>query len=57
MMVLEVKGMDSQQNKTKRAFLNEWIKAMNDYKGFGEWCWDVSRNPSDIKRILAKHCA
>jgi type III restriction enzyme len=56
MMILEVKGMDSQQNKTKRAFLDEWIKAVNEYKGFGEWSWDVSRNPSDIKRILAKHC-
>lgn len=55
-LVLEVKGIDSQQNKTKRAFLDEWIKAVNEYKGFGEWCWDVSRNPSDIKRILTKRC-
>jgi len=57
MFVLEVKGMDSQQNKTKRAFLDEWVKAVNENSMFGEWCWDVSRHPSDVRRILNKHCS
>jgi len=55
-LVLEVKGMDNQQNKTKRAFLDEWIRAINTHGGFGEWCWDVSKNPSDIRKILNRHC-
>ncbi len=29
MLILEVKGKDDQQNKTKREYLDEWIKAVN----------------------------
>ncbi|MBU2638553.1 MAG: DEAD/DEAH box helicase family protein [Nanoarchaeota archaeon] len=55
MLVLEVKGMDDQQNKTKREYLDEWIKAVNSDGGFGKWCWDVSFRTSDIKDKLKKH--
>ncbi len=34
MLVLEVKGQDTQQNKTKREFLAEWVKAVNTHGGF-----------------------
>ena len=30
-MVLETKGIDSQQNQTKREYLNEWTKAVNNH--------------------------
>ena len=53
-LVLEVKGVDSQQNRTKRRFLDEWIAAVNAHGGFGFWQWDVSRNPSNIPDIIAK---
>lgn len=36
MLVLEVKGQDSQQNRTKREFLAEWVKAVNAHGGFGK---------------------
>ena len=42
MLVLEVKGIDSQQNKTKRKYLDEWIRAINTDGRFGRWAWDVS---------------
>ncbi len=29
MLILEVKGIDDQQNKTKRDYLNEWVEAIN----------------------------
>ncbi|PKK83709.1 MAG: type III restriction endonuclease subunit R [candidate division Zixibacteria bacterium HGW-Zixibacteria-1] len=51
-LVLEVKGVDSQQNKTKRAFLDEWIRAVNAHGGFGTWKWAVSYNPRDVEAIL-----
>lgn len=53
MMILEVKGVDSQENKTKREFLDEWVKAVNSNGGFGKWKWAVSKNPADLKKILA----
>ena len=58
MLVLEVKGQDSDQDQTKRRFLDEWVKAVNAHGGFGHWTWAVSTTPGDIPDILAKHsCA
>jgi type III restriction enzyme len=54
-MVLETKGIDSQQNQTKREYLNEWINAVNNHGGFGKWHWDVSFHPSDIEGLV-KNC-
>jgi type III restriction enzyme len=54
-LVLETKGRDTEQDQTKRRFLDEWVRAVNEHGGFGRWRWDVSRNPSDIRDILAKH--
>lgn len=53
-LVLETKGQDTQMDKTKREFLNEWIKAVNQHGGFGVWKWAVSKNPADVKDIIDK---
>ncbi len=55
MLVLEVKGQDSEQQQTKRQFLAEWIRAVDDHGGFGHWACDVSRRPGDVVEILEKH--
>jgi type III restriction enzyme len=55
MLVLETKGQDDDQNRTKRRFLKEWTDAVNQQGGFGHWRSDVSTHPSDIKDILARH--
>jgi type III restriction enzyme len=51
-LVLEVKGQDTQQDRTKREFLDEWIRAVNSQGGFGKWEWAVSKNTADIVGIL-----
>jgi type III restriction enzyme len=56
-LVLEVKGQDTPQDRTKREFLAEWIDAVNEHAGFGRWAWGVSFSPSDLPEILAKHAA
>lgn len=53
-LILETKGVDSQQNQTKRDFLNEWVKAANIQGGFGKWSWAVSFHPSDMEEKLMK---
>jgi type III restriction enzyme len=30
-LVLEVKGQDTQENRSKRQFLDEWVKAVNKF--------------------------
>jgi type III restriction enzyme len=42
------------KNQTKRRFLDEWCRAVNEQGGFGRWSWDVSRRPADVKDVLAK---
>jgi len=54
MLVLEVKGQDTQENKTKRKFLSEWVKAVNQHGGFGVWASDISLSPADLPGILRK---
>jgi len=51
-LVLEVKGQDTQQDRTKREFLDEWVRAVNAHGGFGTWKWAVSMNPADLPGIL-----
>jgi len=47
-LVLEVKGQDSQESKTKHEFLAEWVSAVNGHGGFGRWTWAVSYHPKDV---------
>lgn len=54
-LILETKGVDSQQNKTKRDFLNDWVNAVNTHGGFGKWHWAVSFHPSDMAEILNRN--
>lgn len=51
-LILEVKGQDTQQDRTKREFLDEWVRAVNEHGGFGKWQWAVSTHPSDVSGIL-----
>lgn len=55
MLILEVKGEDTEQDQVKRRFLDDWVRAVNDQGGFGTWVWEVSKNPADIKDLLARH--
>lgn len=54
-LVLETKGQDTLQDKTKREFLDEWVKAVNAHGGFGRWSWAVSKNPADLPGILSNN--
>ena len=51
-LILETKGQDTKRDKSKRAFLNEWVEAVNEHGGFGRWGWAVSKNPADVKIIV-----
>ena len=55
MLILETKGRDSDQDRTKRQFLDEWVRAVNTHGGFGHWTWAVSMTPGDLQDILARH--
>jgi type III restriction enzyme len=49
---LETKGKDSDLVKIKQAYMQEWVKAVNNYGGFGIWHEAISYHPSDLGKIL-----
>jgi len=52
MLILETKGEESEQDRVKHRYLDEWVKAINAHGGFGNWRWAVARKPGDIQDIL-----
>jgi type III restriction enzyme len=56
-LVLEVKGRDTAQDRTKRQALADWVEAVNAHAGFGRWAAGVSFSPSDLPQLLANGAA
>ena len=54
-LVLEIKGIDNEQNKEKRRYLEEWVDAVNEDGGYGIWTCDIAFSPNEVKGIIAKH--
>jgi type III restriction enzyme len=52
MLVLEVKGQDTEQDRVKRRYLDEWTQAVNAHGGFGHWRWAVTQHPGEIRDVL-----
>jgi type III restriction enzyme len=53
-LILETQGRDSDRDLIKRKYLDEWVKTVNLDGSFGKWQWAVSRNSTDLIRILEK---
>jgi len=51
-LILEIKGQDTDVTRTKRSYLQEWIKAVNNHGGFGIWREAISFDPNDLLGIL-----
>lgn len=54
-LVLEIKGVDSEQDRAKRSALEAWVQGVNTKGGFGVWCSDVVFKPAEIRDALARH--
>ena len=51
-LVLEIKGVDDDQNRAKRAALATWVQGVNQKGGFGVWTQAVAFAPSQIPDLL-----
>jgi type III restriction enzyme len=52
MLILETKGQDTELDRVKRCYLEEWVQAVNTHGAFGRWQWKVARHPGEIRDIL-----
>lgn len=55
MLVLETKGQQTDADKAKHKYAHEWVEAVTEHGGFGQWYFDISREPTDIVDILQKY--
>ena len=54
MLVLEIKGEDSEQNRAKRSAMEMWVAAVNAKGGFGIWSSDVAYQPAQLHDVLTR---
>lgn len=47
-LILEVKGMESEADRAKRAAADKWVRAVNNHAGFGRWVYLQCRNPNEL---------
>jgi len=52
LLVLETKGQNTEQDRVKRRYLDEWCQAVNAHGGFGQWRSAVSGSPGEIRDSL-----
>ncbi len=52
MLILETKGQNTEQDKVKHRYLEEWTQAVTTHGGFGCWHCAVAKAPGEIRDIL-----
>lgn len=56
LLILEIKGQDTEQDRQKRAALETWVQAINAKGGFGSWSNDVLFEPGQMQDVIHRHC-
>jgi type III restriction enzyme len=54
MLVLQTKGRDTEQDRVKRRYLEEWAAAVTAHGGFGHWRAAMARRPGEIRDLLGQ---
>jgi len=54
MLVLETKGQETEEDRVKRQYLEEWTRAVTEHGGFGRWRCAVAKKPGEIREILMR---
>lgn len=52
LLILEVKGFESEQDRAKEAMAKRWVRAVNHHGDFGRWEFRVCRDPMRIRSVL-----
>ncbi|HEO71850.1 MAG TPA: type III restriction endonuclease subunit R, partial [Candidatus Hydrogenedentes bacterium] len=51
-LVLETKGQNTEKDRVKRRYLEEWTQAVSAHGGFGRWQAAVAEHPKETRDIL-----
>lgn len=50
-LIIEVKGQETDQSKAKHAAMQQWVEAVNEQGGFGKWYFKVVYQPAEISSV------
>lgn len=53
-LLIEVKGLEDEQDRAKRAVASRWCKAVNNDGRFGVWAYYQTRKPSELRSLLER---
>ncbi len=51
-LIVEVKGYESEKDRTKKPAAQRWISAVNHHGGYGKWILKECRSPYQLPKIL-----
>ncbi|RLC87643.1 MAG: hypothetical protein DRI37_06030 [Chloroflexi bacterium] len=54
MLVLEIKGQETEQDRAKHAAAKRWIAAVNNWGNLGRWAFQVCKDPQTLERELSQ---
>jgi type III restriction enzyme len=52
MLILETKGEETEQDKVKQRYMEEWVQAVNTHGGFGCWRCAVVKGVGEVRDVL-----
>ena len=55
MLILETKGIITEQDRVKFSALRDWCKGVNALGSYGTWHCDMSVNPSGLDTVIEKY--
>jgi len=53
-LILEVKGFESEQDRAKHDAALQWVRAVNNTRKIGNWTFLVCKNPNELAGELRK---
>jgi len=53
-LILEVKGLESEQDRQKEVATKRWVKAINHHGEFGHWDFMICKDPSKLKMNIER---
>jgi type III restriction enzyme len=51
-LVIEVKGLEREQDRAKQVGMQRWIDAVNHWGRLGRWRFEKLHSPHDLRRVL-----
>jgi hypothetical protein len=51
-VVIEVKGMEREQDRAKQVGMQRWVDAVNHWGRLGHWRFEKLHSPHDLDRVL-----